>query len=460
MHLQPLILAAGKGTRMRSKRPKVLQELSGKPLVSHVIAACEQVEAKSRPIVVVGYGSEQVKQQLGDDVIYAEQAEQLGTGHAVMVANGEIDDQAIVVVLYGDVPLISAQTIKSVYNNAKDGGLSILSAFMADPAGYGRILRTDAGTVVGIVEHKDADADQLEIKEVNTGVLALRGDLLKPMVAELSNDNAQGEYYLTDIVSMAQAQGIVINASQPMELYEVLGVNDRKQLAELESHLRKQKIDKLLTEGATLTMPETVDVRGELISGQDVTIGSNVVFEGAVTLGDDVVIEPNCIIIDSNISDGAHIRAFSHLENASVGPMASIGPYARLRPGSTIGESARVGNFVETKNMSLGAGSKANHLTYLGDSEIGAGVNIGAGTITCNYDGKNKHQTKISDDVFVGSNSALIAPVRIRKGATVAAGTVVSKDVGDNELCIARSPQKAIKNWVRPDQKNPGQEEK
>lgn len=459
MRIQPLILAAGQGTRMRSAKPKVLQSLGGKPMLAHVLDSCSEIKDSSKAVLVVGFGAEQVKAQFGDSVEYVEQLEQLGTGHAVQVASQVLDEDAIILILYGDVPFVGAETLDAVAKKAEAGALSLLTIKLEDSTGYGRILRDNKGAVSGIIEQKDASSEQLLIKEVNTGIMAVQGGVLSDWVNQLTNDNAQGEYYLTDIVAMAVNESVEIKVSHPDSPDEVLGANDRKQLSELESLYRQNQANKLMDSGATLTDPKRIDIRGKLKTGQDVSIDVNVLFEGSVELGDEVVIEANCFIKDSTIAKGSRIRAFSHLEGATVGHNAVIGPYARLRENSVIGDNAKVGNFVETKKIHLGDGSKANHLSYLGDSEIGAGVNIGAGTITCNYDGKNKHRTQIEDDVFIGSNSALVAPVTIGNGATVAAGSVVTKDVESSALCIARQQQRSIKGWLRPDQESrPGQE--
>lgn len=454
MRIQPLILAAGKGTRMRSSRPKVLQELGGQPMLAHVLDGLSGLKNKERAVVVVGYGADQVRSTFGDSVKYVDQTEQLGTGHAVQVAlnslNPDLDDETLVLILYGDVPFVRTSTLEKVTEGAV-AGLSLLTVTLDDATGYGRIVR-EQGRVKGIVEQKDATPEQLALKEVNTGIMAVHAGTLKAWVNQLSNDNAQGEYYLTDIVAMAVEQSVNINVSQPDSSDEIMGANDRRQLSELEAIYRKHRVSELMDSGVTLVDPWRLDVRGALVTGKDVYVDVNAVFEGSVELGDDVHIEPNCYIKDSKIASGTRIRAFSHLEGASVASGAVIGPYARLRQGSMIGQRARIGNFVETKNIQLGDGSKANHLTYLGDSEIGEGVNIGAGTITCNYDGKNKHKTRIEDDVFVGSNSALVAPVTVAEGATIAAGTIVTKDVESSSLAIARQQQRGIANWVRPDQ--------
>ena len=463
MQIQPLILAAGKGTRMRSSMPKVLQNLAGKPMLAHVLDTCALLTHADKPAVVVGYGSRQVRDCFGETVNYVEQSEQWGTGHAVQVALDELcqlHQKTVVLVLYGDVPFIEASTLESVVQNAAEGALSMLTVMLDDPTGYGRIIRNSDHQVQGIVEQKDATKDQLSINEVNTGVMAVQAALLKQWVGQLSNANAQGEYYLTDVVAMAVQQGVAINVCQPNSVDEIMGANDRKQLSELEAVYRARRTTQLMETGVTLADPLRVDIRGDIVTGQDCYIDSNVLFEGHVELGDHVYIEPNCVIKNSTIASGSRIRAFSHLEGAAVGADAIIGPYARLRQGSLIGAKARVGNFVETKNIQLGEGSKANHLTYLGDSEIGEGVNIGAGTITCNYDGKNKHSTRIEDHVFIGSNASLVAPVTVGEGATVAAGTTVTRDVESQSLAIARPAQRSIKNWSRPDQKSPDQKDK
>ncbi|MEQ9023282.1 MAG: bifunctional UDP-N-acetylglucosamine diphosphorylase/glucosamine-1-phosphate N-acetyltransferase GlmU [Pseudomonadales bacterium] len=453
MQIQPLILAAGKGTRMRSARPKVLQLLAGKPLLQHVLESCSRLDNLLDPVVVIGFGADQIRQEIGNRLTYVIQEQQLGTGHAVQSAADYIRDDVPVVVLYGDVPLISPGTINKVAELAGTGALALLTLEMADPTGYGRILRNPNGNIAAIVEDKDATEEQKQITEINTGVLSLNGKLLKHLVAGLSAYNAQGEYYLTDIVEAAIEQGVEVLATQPEDPIEVMGVNDRIQLAELEGLSRQRATRQLMLDGATLVRPDSVEIQGTLEVGTDVVIGPNVIFQGNIKLGDDVVIDANSILIDSEIAAGAHIRPFSHLEGASVGEGAVIGPYARLREGSKIGARARIGNFVETKNIQMGAGSKANHLTYLGDTRLGENVNVGAGTITCNYDGKNKHRTEIGDDAFIGSNSALVAPIIIGRGATVAAGSVVTKDVADNELCIVRPGQRSVSDWKRPDQK-------
>jgi len=435
-------------------------------MLSHVLDSCSALDGADKPIVVVGFESQQIRAHFGKSITYVEQTEQLGTGHAVQVAFNALDeesrqtaddcildDNTVILILYGDVPFVLSSTLNAVIKNASEGALSLLTVTLEDSTGYGRIVRDENGTVLGIVEQKDANVEQLAIKEANTGIMAVQSKTLKNWVNQLSNDNAQDEYYLTDIVGMAVDQSVEIKVSQPDSVDEVLGINDRKQLSLLEGLYRDRQANALMNSGATLVDPKRVDIRGSLTTGHDVCIDVNVLFEGVVELGDDVHIEPHCIIKDSKIASGSRIRAFSYLEGAVVGSGATIGPYARLRENSVIGNNTKIGNFVETKNINLGDGSKASHLTYLGDSEIGGGVNIGAGTITCNYDGKNKHRTQIEDDVFIGSNSALVAPVTIGKGATVAAGAVVKSDVEPGTLAITRSQQRSIKNWSRPDQK-------
>jgi len=453
MQIQPLILAAGKGTRMRSAKPKVLQLLAGKTLLEHVLNSCDRLDSAMPALIVIGFGAEQIKQSIGDGHTYVFQEHQLGTGHAVQCASDFIPDDVPVVVLYGDVPLISSATVRKVAELAGAEKLALLTLEMFDPSGYGRILRNANDQVVAIVEQKDATEEQKLITEINTGVLALNGALLKSLVSGLSAFNAQGEYYLTDIVEAAIERGIEVLATQPEDPIEVRGVNDRIQLADLEQMLRQQATNRLMQAGATLVRPDSLEIQGNVEVGTDVVIGPNVIFQGNVTLGDDVFIDANTILIDSVIEAGAHIRPFSHLQQAHVGEKAVIGPYARLREGSYIGAKAKIGNFVETKNIQMGEGAKANHLSYLGDATLGDSVNVGAGTITCNYDGKNKHRTDIGANAFIGSNSALVAPVTIGKGATVAAGAVVTKDVDDYELCIVRPKQRGVSGWKRPDQK-------
>lgn len=450
MALSVVILAAGKGTRMRSRLPKVLHALAHQTLVEHVIDAASDVGAEHIHLVY-GHGGEQVKTALaGRELSWAEQAEQLGTGHAVDQALPAIADDDQVLVLYGDVPLISPATLTALVEQQPEGGIGLLTVKLANPAGYGRIIRNAHHEVVGIVEQKDASFEQLQIDECNTGILCANAADLKRWLSNLDNNNAQGEYYLTDIIAMASHEGRSIQAAHPSSEAEVEGVNDKVQLANLEREYQRQQAEVLMRAGALLRDPARVDVRGELTVGMDVEIDVNVVFEGKVTLADGVKVGPNSVLKDCTVGEDTLIRANSILESATVGAKCTIGPYARLRPGAEMADDSHVGNFVEMKKARLGEGSKANHLSYIGDAEVGQRVNIGAGTITCNYDGANKHQTVIEDDVFVGSDSQLIAPVTIGKGATVGAGATVTNDVGEGELVITRVKQRHVADWKRP----------
>lgn len=452
MTTQAVILAAGKGTRMRSSLPKVLHPVANQPMVSHVIAAA-QACAVDGIHLVYGHGAEQLKGRITEAGLgWVHQAEQLGTGHAVAVALPEINDTDDVLVLYGDTPLLQPATLKALLAAKPTGGVGLLTVKLANPTGYGRIVREN-GKVVGIIEQKDANAEQLLINEVNTGVLVAEAGLLKRWLSALNNNNAQGEYYLTDIFAMAHADGCEIATVHPASTAEVEGANDRVQLAGLERAYQKMQAERLMRDGVTLLDPARFDVRGELNVGEEVTIDVNVIIEGKVTLGNRVHIGAGAILKDCVIGDDAVIKPYSIIEQAELGSASSAGPFARLRPGAVLGEDAHVGNFVEIKKARLGKGSKAGHLSYLGDAEIGAGVNIGAGTITCNYDGVNKFQTIIEDGVFVGSDTQLVAPVHIGKNATLGAGSTVTKDVAADELVITRVPQRHIKNWPRPTKK-------
>lgn len=449
MTTQAVILAAGKGTRMRSSLPKVLHPVANQPMVSHVIAAA-QACAVDGIHLVYGHGAEQLKARITTaDLNWVHQAEQLGTGHAVAVALPDIADSDDVLVLYGDTPLLQPATLKALLAAKPAGGVGLLTVKLDNPTGYGRIVR-EHGKVVGIIEQKDANAEQLVINEVNTGVLVTEAGLLKRWLSALNNNNSQGEYYLTDIFAMAHKDGCDIATVHPSSTAEVEGANDRVQLAGLERAYQKMQAERLMRDGVTLLDPARFDLRGELIVGEEVTIDVNVIIEGKVTLGNRVHIGAGSILKDCAIGDDAVIKPYSIIEQAELGSASSAGPFARLRPGAVLGEDAHVGNFVEIKNTRLGKGSKAGHLSYLGDAEIGAGVNIGAGTITCNYDGVNKFKTIIEDGVFVGSDTQLVAPVRIGKNATLGAGSTVTKDVAAEELVITRVPQRHIKNWPRP----------
>lgn len=445
--IQPLILAAGKGTRMKSSLPKVLLEIAKKPMLGHVLFAAAKLNTLP-PIVVTGFGSDQVKNRF-PDCTFVEQTEQLGTGHAVQIATHALPQDSLVLVLYGDVPLIQPETLSAVIEAAIDG-FGLLTVKLDDPSGYGRIVRDASGQVQSIVEHKDASSEILEIKEVNTGILAAKASDLTRWVDRLSNDNAQGEYYLTDIIAMAVSEGVAIKTASPQTESEVMGANDRVQLAQLERSFQTMQANRLMSDGTTLIDPSRIDIRGELTTGLNVSIDVNCVFEGTVTLGDNVVVEANCVIRDSNIGDGSHIKAFSHIEKTQIGQSVEVGPYARLREGTELADGSKIGNFVETKKTKLGKGSKINHLSYAGDAEIGENTNIGAGTITCNYDGVNKHQTKIGNDVFVGSNTALVAPVELKDGSTVGAGSTITKDVDEGALALSRAKQSQNRKWQRP----------
>lgn len=451
MDTEVIVLAAGKGTRMRSARPKVLHELAGKPLLGHVLDAAAHI-APTRIRVVVGAGGEQVAAAFpGRGVEWVEQAEQRGTAHAVQQALPGLDDAAVALILYGDVPLVQPATLERLLIAARHGALAIVTSFPADPAGYGRILRDTQGRVTGVVEHRDATPEQRAIAEVNTGILALPVARLRSWLERIGNANAQAEYYLTDIVALAVADGVAVATCQPVAPAEVEGVNDRAQLAHLERWVQRRRAEELMAAGVSLADPARFDCRGVLSVGEDVWIDVNCVFEGRVILADGVRIGPHCVIRDAEIGRGAQIKAHTVIEGpATIAAGAQIGPFARLREGSRIGRDARIGNFVETKQAELGAGAKANHLAYVGDARVGAGVNLGAGTITCNYDGARKHRTEIGDGAFVGSNSSLVAPVRIGAGATVGAGSTITAEVPDGHLGVGRAKQRNIAGWQRP----------
>jgi bifunctional UDP-N-acetylglucosamine pyrophosphorylase/glucosamine-1-phosphate N-acetyltransferase len=452
MSLSVIILAAGKGTRMKSSLPKVLHKIAGKPMVEHIIDTAKELDCQSLNLVY-GHGADLLKSALDHhQVNWCLQAEQLGTGHAVQQAVEFIKDDEDVMILVGDAPLISADTLRRLVAAKTSADLALLTVHLDDPTGMGRIVR-DGDNIKAIVEHKDASDAQREIKEINTGMMLMSGSDLKRWLGALSNDNAQGEYYLTDVIEMAANEGLTIKAAHPVWEREVEGVNNRVQLSSLESAYQLRTAEALMMDGVSLADPRRIDVRGSLTVGQDVTIDINAVFEGEVTIGNNVSIGPNCVLKNCTIGDGSSIEAFSLIEDASVATNCIIGPYARLRPGADLHNGAKVGNFCEVKKSVIGEGSKVNHLTYIGDAEIGKGVNVGAGTITCNYDGVNKFKTIISDGVFVGSNSSLVAPVSIGENATVGAGSVVTKDVNAEELAIARGKQRSIAGWERPKKK-------
>jgi bifunctional UDP-N-acetylglucosamine pyrophosphorylase/glucosamine-1-phosphate N-acetyltransferase len=448
-NLDIVILAAGKGTRMRSELPKVLHPLAGRPLAAHVIGTAQEMGGRNI-CVVYGFGGDAVPKSLsGDKLAFVLQAEQLGTGHAVQQALPHLDKGGVTLILYGDVPLTRPDTLRPLVAAAQAGSLGLLTVVLPDPAGYGRIVR-EHGRVVRIVEHKDATEAEREIHEVNTGILAVSTARLSDWLGKLKNHNVQGEYYLTDIVAMAVADGVEVLANHPSDEWEVLGVNSKAQLAELERVYQKNIARDLLDGGVTLIDPARIDVRGELRCGRDVSIDVGCVFEGRVEIGDNVTIGPYCVLRDVRVAPGVRIEAFSHLAGADIGEESRIGPFSRIRPGTSLARGAHVGNFVEVKNSVIKEGAKMNHLSYIGDAEVGAKTNIGAGTITCNYDGANKHRTVIGENAFIGSNTALVAPVAVGDGATIGAGSVIAKDAPAGELTLSRSKQVTIPGWKRP----------
>lgn len=444
-----VVLAAGEGKRMRSALPKVLQPLGGRPLLDHVVEQARSLDP-SCIVVVYGHGGDDVRAVFPDqDLAWALQAEQKGTGHAVAQALPELPAQGPVLVLCGDVPLITPESLADLIAQAGDG-VGVLTVEMPDPSGYGRIVRDAQGQVQRIVEHRDASGDELEIDEVNTGIMVLPGARLAAWLEQLDSDNAQGELYLTDVIALAVADGVAVQACLASGPEEVLGVNDRAQLAEAEAELQRRLVTELMVAGVTVMDPTRVDLRGAVSCGRDVVLDVNVVLEGEVEIGDDVVVGPGCVIRDCRIGSGTQIAAYSVLEEAEVGVGCAIGPFARIRPGTVLEEAVRIGNFVETKAARFAPGSKANHLSYVGDADIGRDVNIGAGTITCNYDGANKHRTVIGDGAFIGSGTELVAPVTIGPGATVGAGSTITKDAPAGELTVARPKQDTIPGWTRP----------
>lgn len=446
-----LILAAGKGTRMKSALPKVLHPVAGQSMVSRVVSVARTFN-QANIVVVVGHGAEQVQAHLADqpDVQFALQAEQLGTGHAVQCASAQLNHTDVTLILYGDVPLIQASSLQAIVHAARNGHVGLMTLNMENPHGYGRIIRNSKGEVTGIVEQKDASQAQRQIQEINTGILACPTEALKNWVARLGNHNAQGEYYLTDVIAMAHADGVNIATAQPQHAWEVSGINSRVQQAELERIWQLHQAHALMDSGVQLADPARIDVRGELLCGQDVSIDVGCVFEGKVVLATGVSIGPYCVLKNVSIGAGTRVEAYSHLHEASVGQQAVIGPYARLRPGAQLGNEVHIGNFVEVKNATIANASKANHLAYIGDAKIGERVNVGAGTITCNYDGANKHLTVIEDDVFIGSDTQLVAPVTVKRGATLGAGTTLTKDAPADALTVSRAKQITIEGWKRP----------
>ncbi|MBU2878332.1 MULTISPECIES: bifunctional UDP-N-acetylglucosamine diphosphorylase/glucosamine-1-phosphate N-acetyltransferase GlmU [Aliiglaciecola] len=452
MTFSVVVLAAGKGTRMKSKLPKVLHPIADKPMVQHIIDTVNTLGAESIHLIY-GHGGEQLQSALAHNQLnWCLQSEQLGTGHAVQQAVPHIKDDEDVLILVGDAPLIKAQTLQQLIDVKQQSDLALLTVELDDPTGMGRIIR-DGENVTAIVEHKDATDAQRQIKEINTGMMIMGGADLKRWLSALNSDNAQGEFYLTDVIEMAANEGKVIKASHPTSSVEVEGINNRKQLAMIERAYQLENAENLLMEGLYILDPHRFDLRGKLSFGIDCSIDVNVIVKGKVELGNNVKIGPNCILIDCQIGDDSVIEANSIIEQAELHSGCSVGPYARLRPGAVMHDKSKVGNFVEMKKTVLGKGSKANHLTYLGDTLVGEGANIGAGTITCNYDGVNKSKTIIGDGAFIGSNSALVAPVTIGKMATVGAGSTVNTNVDDHELAVARSKQRNIQGWKRPTKK-------
>ena len=448
--LNIVILAAGKGTRMHSNQPKVLHVVGAKPILAHVIA-CAKALKPQKIIVVYGYGGETVREAFAhENIVWVNQAEQHGTGHAVQQAVPHLDADANVLILLGDVPLVDAEACKNLIEQANNK-LAILSFNKADPTGYGRIVRAAAGNVTAIVEHKDATEVQRNIIEVNTGMMAMPNAHLTKWLSQLTNNNAQGEYYLTDIVSLAVQQGIEVVAEITADEWSVTGINSKTDLAQIERVYQTRIAQKLLQQGVTLKDPARLDVRGTLNCGRDVEIDVNCVFEGNVTLGDNVKIAANCVIKNAVIHAGVHIAPFTHIDDTQIGENSRIGPYARLRPGTTLAADTHIGNFVELKNSQVDVGSKINHLSYVGDTTIGKNVNVGAGTITCNYDGANKFRTVIEDNAFIGSDSQLVAPVTIGRGATIAAGSTITKDAPADQLTLCRAKEQiSIAGWQRP----------
>ena len=444
-----IILAAGKGTRMRSSLPKVLQPLAGRPLLGHVIETAKKLNADNI-ITIYGHGGDRVQTAFAQqDIKWVEQAEQLGTGHAVQMTLPVLPHDGVSLILSGDVPCINPVTLQKLLDATVETGIGLVTLTLPDANGYGRIVR-EQGQIQAIVEHKDASEEQRQIKEINTGIYAVSNAKLHQWLPNLSNDNAQGEYYLTDIVAMALADGMQVASVEPEQAFEVEGVNDRVQLAALERQFQVYQAKQLMQQGVHLIDPSRFDLRGNLTVGQDVRIDINVIMEGDCELGDNVEIGAGCIIKNTKIAAGTKVQPYSIFDSAVVGEDTQIGPFARLRPGAQLANEVHIGNFVEVKNTTIGLGSKANHFTYLGDAEIGAGSNIGAGTITCNYDGANKFKTIIGDQAFIGSNSSLVAPVRIGNGATVGAGSTITRDVEDNSLAVERSKQFAKENYPRP----------
>jgi len=452
MSIKIIILAAGKGSRMKSSLPKVLQPLAAKPLLHHVLTTSGQLKPEGIT-AVIGHGSELVKTYMANfkNINYVEQTEQLGTGHAVMQAEKMYSDEDTVLILYGDVPLITGETLKCLMSKVDDKQpLALLTLKLDDPTGYGRIVRDSNNLIEAIVEEKDASVEQKEIEEVNTGIMAVKGKYLRVWLDKLSCFNASKEYYLTDIIAMCVSDGYMVASTQPLSEQEVLGVNNKKQLQDLERAYQKMLARNLMLDGVTIADASRIDIRGVLVVGEDVSIDVNVVFEGKVRLGRDVTIGANCVLKNCSVENGTTIYPFTYIDGSEIGEECEIGPYARIRPGTEIADSVKIGNFVETKKSKIGKGSKISHLSYIGDSKIGHLCNIGAGTITCNYDGVNKYKTILGDNVFIGSSTQLVAPVSIASNVTIGAGSTITKDVTDSGLTLSRAKQISLKNWKRP----------
>jgi bifunctional UDP-N-acetylglucosamine pyrophosphorylase / glucosamine-1-phosphate N-acetyltransferase len=450
MNLSIIILAAGQGTRMKSSLPKILHPLAGRALLEHVYIAATRLEA-SKIHVVYGYGGEKILTDLSHlDVSWVEQTAQLGTGHAVAQAIDAVPSTDEVLILYGDVPLITHETLAHLILVSRDTGFSLLTSYIDDPRGYGRIIRDNKGDITSIVEEKDATEEQRAVCEINTGMMCVKAKWLKQWLANLDNANSQGEYYLTDVIKMAVDEGIIIESIKSESVLEIQGVNDRRQLAELERYYQMIQAHHLMNQGVTLMDPHRFDLRGDLETGKDIIIDINTIIEGSVSIGNNVSIGPNCHIKDADIGDNVVIQSNSVIDNAVIGKHCIIGPFARIRPQTRLADNVHIGNFVEIKKSHINDGTKINHLSYIGDSEIGKNTNIGAGSITCNYDGAHKHKTTIGDNVFVGSDTQLVAPVSIGNNVTIGAGTTVTKDVKENMLTVSRAEQKIIKGWKRP----------
>ncbi len=454
MTLSIVILAAGQGKRMHSQLPKVLHKLAGKPLLEHVTQTALTLAPTQTPIVIYGHQGDILRHHLAHlNVQWVEQTEQLGTGHALQQALPHLNKTDRILILYGDVPLISTATLKHFLQETPDNGVGLITTDLANPYGFGRIIRDAKQQITEIIEEKDANAAQREITEINSGIYLIPGALLTSWLPKLTNHNAQKEFYLTDIIKMALVENIAICATHPTQQEEILGVNNRLQLAELERFYQKKQAEKLLLQGVTLHDPSRFDLRGELIVGQDVVIDVNVIIEGRVIIGNQCSIGPNTILRNTILGDNIEIKANCVIDGAEISANCVIGPFARIRPGTVLAAKAHVGNFVEIKNSDIGEGTKINHLSYIGDAEIGKRVNVGAGTITCNYDGVNKHRTHIGDDAFIGSNSNLVAPIVIGEGATVGAGSTLTRSAPSNQLTICRAQQRSVENWQRPKKK-------